>query len=78
MADFTVIDGVPYRLVKVDAKLGRPRNNHSPRLLETILFQRQTMSIKELAEYYGKSISTINRLLREAREYDAKEEKTKS
>lgn len=67
MTKIKIIDGTAYRLVRVAERPGRPPKELSPVLLATLIFERQTNTIKELAEKYDVSESTMNRWLRKAR-----------
>ena len=58
-------------------KGGRPCKEYSAAFFATLEFQRTTMTVKEIAEFYNVSMSTANRWLRKARELNA-ETKTKS
>lgn len=45
---------------------GRPKKTYSSVFLETLRFQRATMTVKAMAEYYEVSESTMFRWLRKA------------
>lgn len=53
-------------------KGGRPRKAVPDAVLEQLIIERQVHTVKQLAEMYEVSESTMYRLLRKAREYGKK------
>ena len=53
-------------------KGGRPKKKYSAVLLEQLLTERTTISVKEMAELHGVSVPTMYRMLKAANEYESK------
>lgn len=62
-----VINGEIFRLVKM-GNSGRPPIQYSQEFFSTLLSQRDTMTVRKLAEMYNVSSPTINRWLKKAKE----------
>lgn len=62
------IDGKIFCLVPIE-DVGRPKklDTRDKELLKTLLIQKQDMTYRKMAEFYGVSESTMTRALREAR-----------
>lgn len=52
---------------------GRPTQNYNPETLTVLLHDRESgMTLQNLADKYQVSVSTINRMMRRAKEMDLK------
>lgn len=62
------IDGKIFCLVPIE-DVGRPKklDTRDKTVLETLLTKKETMTYRQMAEFYNVSESTITRALREAR-----------
>lgn len=53
-------------------KGGRPKKAYSATLLEQLLIERTTFSVKEMAKLHKISVPTMYRMLKAAKEYKSK------